>query len=67
MPERLDRLGNLIFEDLKVLFRQSVYRPAVLVENGNGQLHFERFNAQRVVFIFLAFLGLRPILAQKYK
>ena len=67
MPERLDGLRNLILEDLKVLFRQPVYRPAFLVENGNGQLHFERFNAQRVAFILVVFLGLSPLLREQAK
>ena len=65
MPERLDGLRNLILEDLKVLFRQSVYGPAFPVENGNGQLHFERFNAQRVAFILIVFLGLSPFLRKQ--
>ena len=62
--ERLDRLQNFVFENLKILFRQPVNRTAFPVEHGNGQLYFERFDTQRVAFIALVFLRLTPFLSE---
>ena len=62
--ERLDRLRNFVFENLKILFRQPVNRTAFPVEYGNGQLYFERFDAQRVAFVALVFLRLSPFLSE---
>ena len=56
--ERLDCLLDLVFEDLKMVFRESVYGPALLVEHRNRQLHFECFDAQCVALVLVRFLGL---------